>query len=52
MKKELKEKEYILEIIKKYPNIKSGRKNYRNHEIRIEKTIKLIMKYKKNLKNY
>ena len=44
---------YLKELIKLYPNIKSGRKNYFETNKRIEKNIKLIKKYlsKKNNKN-
>ena len=44
MKKKLPK--YLLEIIKKYPLILSGRKNFSEHHIRIIKTEKLISKYK------
>ena len=43
------DKEYILEIIKNYPKIKSGRKNYRDHELRINKIKKLILIFKKKI---
>ena len=39
-------KDYLFEILKKNPSIKSGRKNYSEHEKRIEKTIKLIKDFK------
>ena len=32
---------YLYEIIRKYPNIKSGRKNYYDHYIRVLKNILL-----------
>jgi len=38
---------YIKKLIEKYPYIKSGRKNFLSYEIRINKTIELIRKYKK-----
>ena len=38
---------YIKKIIKKYPKLTSGRKNYECHERRILDTINLIKKYKK-----
>lgn len=41
---------YIRVLLKKYPRIASGRKNYRLHQMRIEETIKLIKKYF-NIKN-
>ena len=37
---------YLLEIIKKYPSILSGRKNFTEHHKRIIKTVKLIKEYK------
>ena len=45
-------KNYIREILKLFPNISSGRKNFKNYEKRINKNIKLtdsfINKKKKN----
>jgi hypothetical protein len=45
-------KNYIKEILKLFPNISSGRKNFKNYEERINKNIKLtdsfINKKKKN----
>ena len=38
-------KNYIREIIKKFPNIASGRKNFVYFESRIQKNIKLTNKY-------
>ena len=40
-----KELNYILKIIKDYPKIASGRKNYKEMQKRIMKNIKLIQKY-------
>jgi len=42
---------YIENIIRLYPNITSGRKNYHFNYLRIVKNIKLIKKYfdKKNI---
>ena len=40
---------YLYEIIKKYPNIKSGRKNYYNHYIRVLKNILLINYFENNI---
>ncbi len=36
---------YIEKIIKDYPRIASGRKNFRDHDKRIIKTIELIKNY-------
>lgn len=36
---------YIKKILKKYPNISSGRKNFKEHHYRIIKTLKLIKEY-------
>ena len=36
---------YIEKIIKDYPRIASGRKNFREHDKRIIETIELIKKY-------
>tara|TARA_B100000925_G_scaffold246739_1_gene196960 strand:+ start:410 stop:562 length:153 start_codon:yes stop_codon:yes gene_type:complete len=36
---------YILEIVKKYPQILSGRKEYKKYHLRVKETIKLIKKY-------
>ena len=40
---------YLKTIIKYYPKITSGRKNYADHHNRIIKIIKIIKKYKKKL---
>ena len=40
-------KKYIFELIKKYPSIISGRKNYKFYEKRINNKIKMIKKYMK-----
>jgi hypothetical protein len=42
-------KRYLIEIIKEFPNIKSGRKNYTYFERRIHKNIFLIKKAKEEL---
>ena len=42
---------YLLEIIKKYPGINSGRKNYVSQFNRILKNILLSKAYKLSLKN-
>ena len=36
---------YIKYLYKKYPKITSGRKNFKNHHLRIHKTLQLIKKY-------
>ena len=41
---------YLIEIIKEYPHITGGRKNYEAQFKRIENVYKLIKKFKKNLK--
>tara|TARA_Y100001970_G_C14164271_1_gene820350 strand:- start:469 stop:618 length:150 start_codon:yes stop_codon:yes gene_type:complete len=41
------QKNYIYELIKKYPKITSGRKNILGYEKRISKTLKLIKDYLK-----
>ena len=41
---------YLIEIIKEYPNITGGRKNYAAQSKRIENVYKLIKKFEKNLK--
>ena len=47
MKSQKKIPIYLKKLIKNYPNIVSGRKNFDNHHKRIEDTLKLIKKYKK-----
>ena len=42
--------EYIKYIIKKFPGIKSGRKNYYDHERRINKNLILIKKFFNKIK--
>ena len=42
---------YLKALIKKYPNISSGRKNYSDHQKRIDEILKQINIYKKNKKN-
>lgn len=39
--------DYILELIKKFPEIVSGRKNYKKHDERIAETLKITRNYKK-----
>jgi len=40
---------YMIKLFEKYPNLSSGRKNFKKHHYRILKTRKLIKKF--NLKN-
>ena len=42
---------YIKKILKSKPKLRSGRKNYKNHEKRISDTIKLIKKFLKEKNN-
>jgi len=50
MKKKLPN--YIIKLIKKFPNILSGRKNYIEHHQRIEKNLLLTkIYYEKKTKN-
>ena len=40
---------YIKALLKRYPHVGGGRKNFEQHHLRINKTLKLIKKYfKKN----
>ena len=50
-KKKINEKEYIREILKLFPKISSGRKNYSGHQKRIDEIFKQINIYIKNKKN-
>ena len=43
---------YIRDILKKFPNIASGRKNFKFFENRIEKNLMLTKKYLKNNKRF
>ena len=43
---------YIRIILKKFPNIASGRKNFKFFENRIEKNLMLTKKYLKNNKRF
>mgnify|MGYP004329717929 CR=1 FL=1 len=45
-----KSSNYLIKIIKKYPKITGGRKNYEAQSKRIENVYELIKKFKKNLK--
>ena len=49
MKKKLPK--YIQILVNKYPYIASGRKNFKEHHIRIFKTIELIKKHLKSINN-
>ena len=42
-------REYINEILKLFPKVSSGRKNYSDHQKRIDEIFKLINKYKKKM---
>ena len=42
--------EYITKLIKKFPDITSGRKNYEAHHVRIIKNLYLTKKYIKKSK--
>ena len=50
-KKERHDRDYIKEILKLFPNVSSGRKNYSDHQKRIDEIFKQINIYKKNKKN-
>lgn len=50
-KKERHDREYIKQIIKRFPKVSSGRKNYSDHQKRIDEILKQINIYKKNKKN-
>tara|TARA_Y100000590_G_scaffold337530_1_gene384521 strand:- start:147 stop:314 length:168 start_codon:yes stop_codon:yes gene_type:complete len=50
-KKENNKKEYIQEILKLFPKVSSGRKNYSDHQKRIDEIFKQINIYKKNKGN-
>ena len=40
-------KKYINELLKMFPNIASGKKNFKYFEKRIKETLKITNKYKK-----
>ena len=42
-------KRYISELLKMFPNIASGRKNFKNFEKRIKESLKITNKYKKKI---
>ena len=48
---EINDQKYLYEIIGKYPKIKSGRKNYYNHYIRVLKNILLTNFFEKNIED-
>ena len=43
--------QYIKDLIKKYPQIVSGRKNFKFYNDRIVKTLKLVKEYYKKASN-
>jgi len=43
--KNIKFPRYLKKLIKYHPKITSGRKNFQNHNYRINKTIEIIKKY-------
>ena len=47
-KKERYDREYIKQIIKRFPKVSSGRKNYSEHQKRIDEIFKLINRYNKS----
>ena len=42
---------YIKKNLNKFPSIASGRKNFKYHEYRLKKNIRLTNKYIKKIKN-
>ena len=46
---EINDQKYLYKIIEEYPKIKSGRKNYRDHYIRVLKNILLTNFFEKNI---
>tara|TARA_B100001540_G_scaffold300710_1_gene306443 strand:- start:529 stop:678 length:150 start_codon:yes stop_codon:yes gene_type:complete len=49
LNKKVKEPKYLKDLVKQFPKITSGRKNFSQHHGRILKTLYLIKKYiKKN----
>tara|TARA_Y100000741_G_C17803756_1_gene375179 strand:- start:106 stop:273 length:168 start_codon:yes stop_codon:yes gene_type:complete len=50
-KKGNNKKEYIKEILKVFPKVSSGRKNYHAHQKRIDEIFEQINIYKKNKEN-
>ena len=43
--------QYIKDLIKKFPQIVSGRKNFKFYNDRIDKTLKLVEEYYKKTNN-
>ncbi len=50
-KNKVSPKKYILEIIKLYPQILSGRKNFFEYEERLQKNLLIIKNYIKKIKH-
>ena len=48
---EINDQKYLYEIIREHPKIKSGRKNYHNHYIRVLKNILLTNFFEKNIED-
>ena len=46
---EINDQKYLYKIIEEYPKIKSGRKNYHDHYIRVLKNILLTNFFEKNI---
>ena len=46
---EINDQKYLYKIIREYPKIKSGRKNYFQHYIRVLKNILLTNYFEKNI---
>ena len=42
-------KKYISELLKMFPNIASGRKNFKYFEKRVKKNLEITNKYKKKI---
>ena len=49
LKANIKDQSYLNKITKQYPKIKSGRKNYYNHYIRVLKNILLTKFFERNI---
>ena len=47
----IKDQDYFYKLLRQYPRIKSGRKNYKNHYERIIRNILLTKTYFKFFKN-
>ena len=46
---EINDQKYLYKLIKEYPKIKSGRKNYYSHYVRVLKNLLLTNFFKKNI---